>query len=448
MSNVVNEDSTALVSFRTKNVRSYKSEAEMTFDALRVGNEDVVQVIKTKAAKPLRVLPVVGIYGANASGKTAFLKAMADMRSVVLRSFMRKDREYSLRRPFLLGAIDSSTNSLPSEFSIELVLDGVRWQYGFTVNDEEVLYEFAYNYPLGRPKLVFDRDKDDIQVGDQFKRLFRTIASLIRPESLLLSIVGVLPESASIREIDDSSICALHEWFDDNFRLITADNRSPRVRHTAELARNGPTRVRVLEFLKAADLGITDLITEEVEEDEFIEKLKQAFSIVQSDQEDDKLEVAEVVKLEHRGLNENLVFEPDDESTGTQVWVGLVAPAIEALDGGHVLLVDELDTSLHPHLVKLFVEIFQDPALNPRCAQMVFNAHDTDLLNEKDRFSLGRDQIWFTEKSEGGETRIFPLTDFKGRREDLVGKRYLAGRFGAVPFLSYNPVTQSEEYVH
>ena len=85
-------------------------------------------------------------------------------------------------------------------------------------------------------------------------------------------------------------------------------------------------------------------------------------------------------------------------------------------------------------LLKQFVEIFQDPASNPNCAQMVFNAHDTELLNDHERFALGRDQVWFTEKSHKGESHIFPLSDFKGRREDQIGKRYLNGRYGAVPF--------------
>ena len=208
---------------------------------------------------------------------------------------------------------------------------------------------------------------------------------------------------------------------------------------TPELVQNHAMRERVLRFLRAADLGITDLVTEKLDDERSL-ALRDSLTTASSSPSEE-----EVVKLEHHGESRNLLFDPNDESTGTQVWTGLAGPALQSLDSGSVLLVDELDTSLHPHLVKRFVEIFQDPTLNPKCAQMVFNAHDTELLNDHDRFALGRDQVWFTEKSRNGETHIFPLSDFKGRREDIVGKRYLSGRYGAIPSLSYAPVDDEKE---
>ena len=431
----------ALISITVKNVRSYRDEAELSFDALRVGNDEVVQEFTTAASKPLRILPVAGIYGANASGKTGFLRAMSDMRSMVLRSFTPPERGFLLRRPFLLGPNNIWEDQPQSEFSLELLIDGVRWHYGFSVNDERILSEFAYHYPRGRPKLVFDRDKDEVQVGSQFKRVYKAIEAIIGSQALILSIVGALAPTDSILEIDEARLRDLHKWFTLNFRFLTADNRLPRLGLTADLAQEDPLRRRVLQFLRAADLGITDLRAEKLD-DEIVERLKQAFSIVAPDADDGKLEIQDIVKLEHRGASKNQFFEPDDESTGTQVWVGLIGPAIEALDGGFVLLVDELDTSLHPYLVKRFVKIFQDPNTNPNCAQMIFNAHDTELLNDRERFALGRDQVWFTEKSKKGETRIFPLTNFKGRREDLIGKRYIDGRYGAVPSYSMEPTVE------
>ena len=439
-------NSNALISFRTKNARSYRDEAVLTFDALRIGNPNVVHEFSTAASKPLRILPVAGIYGANASGKTAILRAIADMRETVLGSLSSAQTEFPLRHPFLLSTRDEETDSAPTEYTIEVLIDGVRWHYGFSATDNRILTEFAFNYPHGRPKLVFDRNGDAVQIGRQFTSVYKGIAALILPQSLILSLIGVISRSESLRLSDETGIRGLFNWFTSNFELLTASNRVRRLDLTAKLARDGSIRERVLQFLRAADLGITDLVAEKAD-DEFRLRLKDAVSTNSSNDLVDEYPTTEVVKLEHQGADRNVFFEPMDESTGTQVWVGLVGPALHALDGGFVLLVDELDTSLHPHLVKLFVELFQNPELNPRCAQMIFNAHDTELINDHERFGLGRDQVWFTEKSKSGETIIFPLSDFKGRREDLVGKRYLNGRYGALPFLSHSPLVDSKELI-
>ena len=437
------ENENALLSFRTKNARSYRDEAELIFDALGTGNQEVVRDLEPVSAKPLRILPVAGLYGANASGKTAFLRAMTDMRETVLGSFSASKPEFSLRHPFLLMSNDEQADSSPTEFTVELLVEGVRWQYGFCVNDIQVLTEFAFNYPRGRPKLVFDRDEDNVQIGRQFTGVHKAIAALIHPQALILSIIGAISRSESGRVTDEAGIRGLFNWFTENLELLSATNRKARLGVAAALVSNTSMRVRVLQFLRAADLGITGVVTEE-RNDDFTLRLKDALSIPSASGLAEANAIREVVKLEHRGETRNLLFEPTDESAGTQVWLGLVGPVLRALKNGSVLLVDELDTSLHPHLVRRFVEIFQDPSLNPNFAQVVFNAHDTELLNDHERFALGRDQVWFTEKSSNGETRLFPLSDFRGRREDLVGKRYLAGRYGALPFLDTSPVDEKE----
>ena len=186
------ENGNVLISFRTKNARSYRDEAELTFDALRVGNPAVVREFSAVASKPLRILPVAGIYGANASGKTALLRAMADMRDSVLSSIAPVQEEFSLRRSFLLSNSDEAPDSAPTEFAVELLINGVRWHYGFSATNDRVLTEFAFNYPRGRPKLVFDRDGDKVQIGRQFASVYKGIAALILPQALILSIIGVI----------------------------------------------------------------------------------------------------------------------------------------------------------------------------------------------------------------------------------------------------------------
>jgi AAA15 family ATPase/GTPase len=119
------------------------------------------------------------------------------------------------------------------------------------------------------------------------------------------------------------------------------------------------------------------------------------------------------------------------------VWLGLAGPIIDALDEGSVLLVDELDASLHPVLVRQIVRLFQSTETNPRRAQLIFNSHDINLLGDSQSTrTLGRDQIWFTEKDESGATKLFALSDLNPRKEEAVGKRYLAGRYGALPIVA------------
>jgi len=123
----------------------------------------------------------------------------------------------------------------------------------------------------------------------------------------------------------------------------------------------------------------------------------------------------------------------DQESEGTKTLFSLAGPILVALHGGGVLVVDELDRSLHTQLAKRIVTMFNDPATNPNNAQLVFNTHDTNLL---DTDVLRRDQIWFTEKGSDGATRLFPLTDFRARKYENLERGYLQGRYGAVPSIS------------
>jgi hypothetical protein len=127
----------------------------------------------------------------------------------------------------------------------------------------------------------------------------------------------------------------------------------------------------------------------------------------------------------------------ETESLGTQALVALAGPLLQALRRGYLLMVDELDTSLHPRLVAELVKLFQSPVSNPKQAQLVFSTHDASLLGSLvgDAPILDRDQVWFVEKDESGATSMYPLTDFSPRRLENLERGYLQGRYGAVPFL-------------
>jgi hypothetical protein len=211
-------------------------------------------------------------------------------------------------------------------------------------------------------------------------------------------------------------------------------------------------RDQVLSLLQAADLGITG--AKKREPDPVIqERLRRAVRIlrgVDDDPEGDEGPTFDQmgVRLTHRGAKGGVDLDADDESLGTRVWFGMIGPVVQALASGSVFLADELDASLHPALVAELVRLFQDPTTNPQQAQLVFNSHDASLLGDAvGSRLLGRDQIWFAEKRNDGATRLYPLIDFEPRKQESIGKRYLAGRYGATPILSHDEFAAAAELI-
>lgn len=422
----------AVLSFTVENVRSYSSEVHLSLLGTRLASPGVVRNLEIAGSlTPVNVLPVAGIFGANASGKSTLLRAMADMRNVVVNSFRSGDSGARMERyPFLLGG----PKERPSRFAVELVVQGVRWQYGFVIDDSHVLEEYAYHFPRGRQALVFRREQAAglIDFGPPFRSSGRTLAPLMRDNALLLSVAGAA---------DDSSIGPLYSWFRGNLRLMDSTNRDPRIVATANSIQSSETRSRVLALLKAADLGISDLerVVPDLEPEQ-AERIRRAVRIL-ADDENATSDINMVhfmgvlIRLHHMGNHGPIAIDPEQESQGTQVWLGMVGPVLGALSVGETILADELDTSLHPHLVQEIVTLFQDRETNPRCAQLIFNAHDTSILGNGSRRTVGRDQVWFTEKDASGSTTLYPLSDFRPKNDEAVERRYLQGRYGGTPVL-------------
>ncbi len=360
------------------------------------------------------------------------------MRSFVLNSFRHGRPTGGLpQRPFLL---DSQSEQRPSRFEVDLVLHGVRHQYGFALDRDRVLDEWAVRFPKGRAVLLFSRDGDEVEIGAPERTKGRAVREILRPNALFLSTAA---------SANHPILLPLYGWFERNLLLAEAQSRDSRQAMTAQMLDDPAVRPQVLEFLREADLGITGAVREELDP-EFRDRLERAVEILlegveeASSEERPSFEPTPGTHLLHRGPEGDIQFGAQDESLGTLVWFGIVGPVIRALRDGSVFLADELDASLHPVLVAHVIALFQDPETNPRRAQLVFNSHDTTILGEaavarlegSGGRLLGRDQIWFTEKTEDGATRLYPLSDFAPRKDESVERRYLAGRYGAVPIIS------------
>ena len=136
------------------------------------------------------------------------------------------------------------------------------------------------------------------------------------------------------------------------------------------------------------------------------------------------------VVLEHSGHESAMRVDLNDESDGTRQLFGLSGHIAQALEYGSTLFVDEIDSSLHPIIVREIIESFLNPESNPKNAQLIFTAHNPCLL---ERGLLRRDQVWFTEKSRNGSTSLYPLSDFRPRTDEAISSGYLVGRYSATP---------------
>jgi uncharacterized protein len=190
---------------------------------------------------------------------------------------------------------------------------------------------------------------------------------------------------------------------------------------------------RLTSLLRAADTGIEGAELVEETKEEFAVRVARTKALTGGPTSGRRRELF----FRHRNGQDGVALSIRDQSLGTQALCDLGIPAFRALDEGLLFVVDELDSSLHPYLTAQLIRLFQSEETNPLGAQLIFTSHDATLLGRiQGEEVLHRDNIWFTEKDDCGATELFPLSDFKPRTEENRERRYLAGRYGAVPIVN------------
>lgn len=383
------------------------------------------------------VAPVLALYGANASGKTTVLKAFDFFVSGILVSHSgSSSSEGTDYEPFRL---DEESRTRPSRYDADFVLGNLRYHYGFSVDGKRVVSEWLYSFPLGKPRQVrtvlFHRDAseaDEFYFGKPLKGENKQISKLVRPNSLYLSAAAqnAHPQLSPIFEFFASKVSR---------RLDNSEGRALLPDQLlAYFGDNTERREKALQFLRAADIGISGIDFSKVpveEKDQIfmleLEKLVNRHVKGSSDLNLVKKERAKV-QLLHSGLDNRSYPVPiRHESAGTISLLRLLGPAITRLAEGGVLVIDELNSTLHPLVSRELIALFSNPETNPGKAQLIFSTHDTNILSEK---VLRRDQIWFAEKDHVGSTHLYSMSAIKVRATDNLEAGYLAGRFGAIPF--------------
>ncbi|MCK6505003.1 AAA family ATPase [Myxococcota bacterium] len=419
-----------LLRFGAQNFRSFRDRVELSF--VSTAQRDAPTWRFPAPGLRFGVLPVVGVYGANASGKSNLLAALRALRDHVAWSFVALRPDQPI--PFTPFVLQGQADTAPVALDVDVLVQGVRYHFGYRHTEQAVVQEWLYAWPGGRRQVLYHREGQDtggwwlspsLRLG---RGLRGQIVKATRPNALLLSTAaqfnaGLLGEVATAigEAVQTESPIDLH-----GHPVFLPDHPVVQDQH----------RATVLRFLEAADLGVKDIKPVPLKRrDEVLEALRQqrkpeAFEeVVKALADDDN---AVELWLVHEGADgTRWTLPPAQESRGTQVLLARLNDLLLALELGSMLVLDELDTSLHPDLCRALVGLFTDPHSNPRGAQLLFTSHDRGLLS-----ALRRDQVVLVDKDREGVSHLRSAADFRGLRgrDDLLGA-HAQGRLGGVPVL-------------
>jgi len=421
-----------LIEFTVGNFRSFKEPVTLSMVAANTKardpkvNENNTIVIDDK----LTLLTSAAIYGANASGKSNMIRALAFMRRLVISSSKDSQADEPIDySPFLLN---TATENAPSLFQVIFRLDdGITYRYGFEVDGQHVSAEWLFRASTSKETRLFIRENDNIQTARTFKEA-KGLKEKTRSNALFLSVVAQWNGAIAAKVLSWFRALAIISGLDDTaYRNFT----------TKRFA-DGKLRDKIVNLVKELDLGISDIFSEEINKAEVVlpknmpDDLK---TLLMNNMDDSMVRIKTLhakwdsegkpVKSEVFGLTEN-------ESEGTQKLFYLTGPLLDVLENRHVLIIDEIEARLHPLMTRAIIQKFNSIESNPRRVQLIFTTHDTNLLSNK---FFRRDQIWFVEKDQQGSSHTYSLAEIKikvkVRNDASFEDDYIEGRYGAIPYL-------------
>jgi uncharacterized protein len=425
-----------LLEFRVSNYRSFRNEQSLSLIPIKKDNSlALTNIYETESSLLPSVLRGCAIYGPNAGGKSNLIRAMAIMQ------FLVKDSATQVKAGELLNvqpfALNDERKKEPCSFEITVLVDGVRYQYGFSTIPGRILEEWLLVYKSAKPQEWFSRqwnpqsERDEYTFSSYFLGGKEIWKQATRSNALFLS---------TAIQLNNEQLRPLWDWIVSSWAIIPA-HASLKIDLTVDSIEKDGKKASILELLNSADLGIVDVAAER-------KKAKQAtFSLDAATGKaiaSDTIETESwLPRMKHQGEGgASAFFDFDDESQGTQRLFAFAGIIIHILERGFTLVVDELENSMHPLLVRHILGLFFSSRTNPRGAQIVFSTHNTSLL---DKELLRRDQIWFTEKGPDLGSTLVPLSEFSARKTEAFEKGYLEGRYGALPILrSFNSETECD----
>ena len=387
---ITNIEVKMVLEIRLSNMLSFRDEVTLDLQAAK---------IQTKKARELegnlfsvdgeQMLKSVALFGANASGKSNVIKAI---RACV--NMVRSSHNYNVDTRFAISPFKfEDYANKPSSFYIRFLLNGVEYEYSFSFMHDEIITETLYYYPNGRKSLVFSRDESR---GTEKKDIYEFKTVIKRPFDVA--------DNTSKKTLYISRACQMDREIAQKIFLffcndIVLDYQVANIDSLDNLFKE--RKEQMLEVLRTADSDIID------------------FKIQNN-----------AITTFHR-TNPSVAFDFEtEESEGTKTLFRMMVRMIGIIHEGKMLLVDEIDNSLHTQLVEFVIGMFN----HSDHAQLIYTTHNTHLLNTDFQ---RRDQVYFVNKREDGSSDLYSLFDFKDFRDTLdMEKAYLQGRFDAIPYIS------------
>ena len=385
-----------LLQFSVTNHRSIKENAIISMKA--AADKTMKEILISPDGKK-ELLPVMAIYGANAAGKSNVLHALLLMREMVCGIYAKPLKGTELPyEPFAF--VDGETE--PTELEIIYYYEGIKYAYGFSFDRNKLISEYLYHWPNGREALIFSRENGKYEFRESIQE--QLILARRTPDNRLYL--------TSSNEWNCMQTEKAYLWFQQKLCGLISTGGSNEITIDA-IRESEQEKQRILKEMMLADLGICDIVLSGSAEKPIVSTIHQL--------------------IDSEGNQKQYTLLLGQESMGTQRFFSRIGLWMEAMKSGAVLVVDEIEASMHPLLTRHLIEMIQDKAINQNHAQLIFTTHDTGLL---DLTLLRRDQIWFAEKDENTmQTDIYALTEFSPRKQENIAKGYLQGRYGAVPFI-------------
>lgn len=375
--------------FRLKNVFSFRDEITLDLQAAKIQTE------KGKALSGIlftingeQILKSISMFGANASGKSNVIKGIKACVNMIRSSHTYNENTIFQVAPFKFDGYDKQ----PSSFYVRFIVDGIEYEYSFSLTQTEILTEQLYYYPRGRRSLVFTRDETK---GPEKTEIYEFRQAIKRPMDVAANTSRKTLFVSRASQMDRDIAKKVFRFFTEDIVLDYKESAMPVEDFLKTKKEN------ILRILNAADSDIVDMK-------------------IQSNS----------LKTFHKS-NPNIAFDFDtEESEGTKTLFQMMLGIINVIRNDRTLLMDGIDTNLHPHLVEYIINLFN----RGNHAQLIYTAHNTHLLNTDFQ---RRDQVYFVNKRDDGCSELYSLYDFKDFRDNYdMEKAYLQGRFDAIPYLS------------
>ncbi len=411
-----------LIEFSVKNFLSFKDKVTLSMEKGN-GDENLDNII-TKDS--LYLLKTASIYGANASGKSNLLKAFTCAILMVRNSnLIPVGGKWSFLKPFLF---DETTKNNPSEFEFLFIINDIKYRYYFSADINKVYEEVLDAYYTQKPTNIFTRTKTNIYEFNNDKNKLESLKVKNPENKLFLS-------TATNWNYDKTKDVYL--WFSNAIDTYDSFNDISDKDLKEYSGNNNGLKEFALKLLKEADILIKDIHVD-YEEKEMDSTMMDMF-VPPLARTNGTFKMSNVnIELDHEVVDENNTshyykLDFNDESSGTRILFALAPFLKRAFESTKIIIVDELEKSMHPALVEFIIKLFNNKDINKANSQLIFTTHSTNLLSLD---LLRRDQIWFTEKnSKTGISDLYPLDSFSVRKDENIQKGYINGRYGAIPFI-------------